>query len=155
MGDIVQDEIRRTGQQMGIQDMRLLMHWEAVVGRKYSRVSYPMKISRGVLRIGAHSSFATELVHIRPVIVEAVNRHLGREAITDVSIASHNYTLLPPSEPAPPTPDPVPPESLDPPPLEGFSSPELARSGARLIAAVERREAWEGSREGQNPDMAP
>jgi len=61
---------------------QVLADWEAIVGPAIAAVSVPRKLFGGTLAIGCSGPLALELQHLAPQLMERINRHLGRIAVT-------------------------------------------------------------------------
>lgn len=61
---------------------QVLADWEAIVGPAIAAVSVPRKLFSGTLAIACSGPLALELQHLAPQLIERINRHLGRIAVT-------------------------------------------------------------------------
>jgi hypothetical protein len=61
---------------------QVLADWEAIVGPAIAAVSVPRKLFSGTLAIACSGPLALELQHLAPQLIERINRHLGRVAVT-------------------------------------------------------------------------
>ena len=61
---------------------QVLADWAAIVGPAYAGVTTPQRLSSGTLTIGCSGPLAMELQHVAPALMERVNAHLGRVAVT-------------------------------------------------------------------------
>ena len=61
---------------------QVLADWEAIVGPAIAAVSVPRKLFGGTLAIACSGPLALELQHLAPQLMERINRHLGRIAVT-------------------------------------------------------------------------
>jgi hypothetical protein len=61
---------------------QVLADWEAIVGPAIAAVSVPRKLFGGTLAIACSGPLALELQHLAPQLIERINRHMGRIAVT-------------------------------------------------------------------------
>ena len=61
---------------------QVVADWELIVGPAIAAVSVPRKLFSGTLAIGCSGPLALELQHLAPQLIERINRHLGRIAVT-------------------------------------------------------------------------
>jgi hypothetical protein len=60
----------------------VLADWPAIVGPAYAPRTTPLRLVSGTLTIGCSGPLAMELQHVAPALIERVNAHLGRVAVT-------------------------------------------------------------------------
>jgi hypothetical protein len=83
---------------------QLLLDWHLVVGPAIGAVTTPRKLFGGTLTIVASGPIAMELQHLSEVLIERINTHLGRVAVSrlrfmqDVATANTPLPPLPPRE---------------------------------------------------------
>lgn len=102
---------KRTLGRRGFAEGGLIADWRAIVGPELAMCCWPDRLSfppgrkdGGVLRILAAGSFAIELQHLEPQVLERVNGHFGYRAIDRITILQ-----APPGEsPARPQPEKAP-----------------------------------------------
>jgi len=82
---------------------QVLADWEAIVGPAIAAVSVPRKLFSGTLAIACSGPLAIELQHLAPRLIERINRHLGRVAVTRLRFVQD----APPGRPAAPLPRPA------------------------------------------------
>jgi hypothetical protein len=61
---------------------QLILDWETIVGPAISAVTVPRKLFSGTLSIVASGPIAMELQHLSGTLIERINSHLGRIAVT-------------------------------------------------------------------------
>jgi hypothetical protein len=61
---------------------QVLADWASIVGPAYADVTTPQRLSAGTLTIACAGPWAMELQHVAPALMERVNAHLGRVAVT-------------------------------------------------------------------------
>ncbi len=91
-GGLVGARIQKTGAARGFAQMRLLTHWEEIVGVEIARIAKPQKVSYARQGFGAKLTLlakpahAPELQMQLPRIKERVNASYGYSAIADIRI---------------------------------------------------------------------
>lgn len=78
----------------GLADGVIAMEWPQIVGESLAKVTMPERISYpkrdrrdGTLYLKvAGGSFATELIHFEPQLIERINRYFGYQAVSRVQI---------------------------------------------------------------------
>lgn len=89
---LIERQIRRSGEQRGFAVMRLLTHWEDIVGKDTAKIATPVKVGYGregfgaTLTILASGAYAPMLQAELPKIQERVNACYGYNAISRVRI---------------------------------------------------------------------
>lgn len=67
--------------------VRLKAEWAAIVGADWAAVSWPAALGRdGVLKLLTAPAAALELQHRAPLLIERINHHFGRAAVTRLSL---------------------------------------------------------------------
>lgn len=61
---------------------QVVADWEMIVGPAIAAVSVPRKMFSGTLAIACSGPMALELQHLAPQLIERINRHLGKVAVT-------------------------------------------------------------------------
>ena len=61
---------------------QVVADWEIIVGPAIAAVSVPRKLFSGTLAIACSGPLALELQHLAPQLIERINRHLGKIAVT-------------------------------------------------------------------------
>ena len=82
---------------------QVLADWEAIIGPAIAAVSVPRKLFAGTLAIACTGPIAIELQHLAPQLIERINRHMGKIAVTRLRFI-HD---APPSRAVPRPPRPV------------------------------------------------
>jgi len=89
---LVEKRIKKTGSARGFAQMRLLTHWEEIVGVEIASIAWPIKVSYARQGIGtrltllARPARAPEVQMHLPRIKERVNASYGYSAISDIRI---------------------------------------------------------------------
>ena len=89
---------------------QLLADWAEIVGPALSDVTIPRRFSAGTLAIGCSGPIALELQHLSGVLIERINRHMGRDLVQKLRFVQD---LLPTARPVPPPPRRVAPEKVE------------------------------------------
>jgi len=83
---------------------QVLADWAAIVGPAYAPFTTPLRLVSGTLTIGCTGPLAMELQHVASALIDRVNAHLGRPAVTRL-----RFVQTAPQKPiAPPRPAPRP-----------------------------------------------
>ena len=61
---------------------QVVADWETIVGPAIAAISVPRKLFSGTLAIACSGPLALELQHLAPQLIERINRHLGKVAVT-------------------------------------------------------------------------
>lgn len=91
-GGLVQARIQKTGSARGFAQMRLLTHWDEIVGVEIARIAQPLKVSYTRQGFGAKLTLLSKPAHAPelqmqlPRIKERVNASYGYSAISDIRI---------------------------------------------------------------------
>lgn len=82
---------------------RLKAGWCAAVGTELAAIAWPESLGRdGALKLLVAPGFALELQHRAPLMIERINLHLGRTAVTRLILVPGTLPLAaPPARPAP------------------------------------------------------
>ena len=98
-GGLLQNRIQKTGSARGFAQMRLLTHWEEIVGADIARIARPAKVAYGRQGFGAKLTLiakpahAPELQMRLPEIKQRVNASYGYSAISDIRITQTGEAL--------------------------------------------------------------
>ena len=98
-GGLVDSRIQKTGAARGFAQMRLLTHWEDIVGVEIARIAKPEKISYARKGFGAKLTLLAKPAHAPelqmqiPRIKERVNASYGYSAIADIRITQSGEAL--------------------------------------------------------------
>ncbi len=76
--------------------------WPSVVGPALAAVTAPKKLFSGTLSIAASGPIALELQHLSGQLMERINRHFGRIAVTRLRFVQDFAPALAASLPVPP-----------------------------------------------------
>jgi hypothetical protein len=117
--------------------VRLKSAWPVIVGADWAGSTWPAALGRGgVLKLYAVPAAALELQHRAPLLIERVNRFLGREAVTRLALVQALPAAYANAEDAPaPTVSAVESKALDQ-RIAGIEDPTLRAALARLGRAV-------------------
>ena len=67
--------------------VRLKAEWAAIIGAKWSAVTWPSALGRdGVLKLRTASTAALELQHCAPPLIERINLFFGRSVVTRLAL---------------------------------------------------------------------
>lgn len=84
-------------QQQGFIRAKIILDWHLIMGDKFANFCVPEKIyfpfekrTGGRLVIKTTSSFAVEISHLEPVIINRINQYFGYKAVERISI-SHTF----------------------------------------------------------------
>lgn len=97
-GALLEGRMQKAGHARGFAQIRLLTHWDEIVGAQIARIARPVKVSYarqglgGKLTILAKPAHAPELQMQLPRIKERVNACYGYSAISDIRIAQSGTT---------------------------------------------------------------
>jgi hypothetical protein len=84
---------------------RIKAEWAAVVGAELAATTWPEALGRdGALKIRVVSSFALDLQHRAPLVIERINNFFGRSAITRLVLVQGSLPLPARPRRAPPAP---------------------------------------------------
>lgn len=84
---------RRVFQKAGFVETEMVSRWNEIVGEEFARYTLPCRIwfprgkrSEGKLEIIAESSFATEVQHLEPILLDRLNTYFGYGALISLQI---------------------------------------------------------------------
>jgi hypothetical protein len=83
---------------------QLMLDWELIVGPAIAAVTTPRKLFAGSLSIVASGPIAMELQHLSDMLIEKINTHLGRIAVTRLRFMQDVRTAYAPLVPPRPRP---------------------------------------------------
>ena len=84
---------------------RLKAEWAAVVGTEFAAATWPEALGRdGALKIRVVSTFALDLQHRAPLVMERINLYFGRSAVTRLVLVQGTLPLAARPRPMPPLP---------------------------------------------------
>ena len=98
-GGLVDSRIQKTGAARGFSQMRLLTHWEEIVGVEIARIAKPQKVTYARKGFGAKLTLLSKPAHAPelqmqlPRIKERVNASYGYSAIADIRITQSGEAL--------------------------------------------------------------
>lgn len=76
--------------------------WPSVVGPALAAVTAPKKLFSGTLSVAASGPVALELQHLSGLLIERINRHFGRVAVTRLRFVQDFAPALATALPVPP-----------------------------------------------------
>ena len=84
--------------------VRLKSEWAAIIGAKWSAITWPSGLGRdGVLKLRTASTAALELQHLAPLLIERINLFFGRSVVTRLVLVQGPLPFdSPPSDPSVP-----------------------------------------------------
>ncbi|MEE2694369.1 MAG: DUF721 domain-containing protein [Pseudomonadota bacterium] len=78
---------REVFRERGFYQASILTNWSEIVGEEMASRSCPEKISKGgVLTVRVEGSFALELQHIEPQLLDRIATHFGHKAVSRISL---------------------------------------------------------------------
>ena len=98
-GSLVEKRVQKTGSARGFAQVRLLTHWDEIVGADIARIARPVKVSYARQGIGAKLTLLSKPAHEPelqmqlPRIKERVNASYGYSAIADIRISQTGEAL--------------------------------------------------------------
>lgn len=116
---------------------QIIADWPAIMGPDLAAMAEPVKLSAGTLTLACTGTAAMELSLMGPLVMERVNAHLGRAAVSRLAFRQR----APRARPAPAAPPPAPPAAL---PaelarrLDSLPEGELRAALAKLAAGLYR-----------------
>lgn len=81
---------------------QIIADWPAIMGPELAAMAEPVKLSAGTLTLACTGPAAMELSLLGPVVMDRVNAHLGRVAVSRLSFRQRAPRALPVRKPAPP-----------------------------------------------------
>jgi hypothetical protein len=84
---------------------QLLADWPAIVGPAYASLTTPRRLASGTLTLACSGTVAMELQHFAPLLMERINGHLGRAAVSRLKFVQ--AALRQPAAPALSAPQPA------------------------------------------------
>ena len=82
LGAIVPTVTKPAFRQQSATTAQLVADWPAIIGSTVGNVTSPRRLAAGTLTLGCQGPIALELQHCALQIIERVNQHLGRTAVT-------------------------------------------------------------------------
>ena len=78
--------------------VRLKAEWAAIIGAKWSAITWPSGLGRdGVLKLRTASIAALELQHLAPLLIERVNLFFGRTVVSRLALVQGPLPIDSPS----------------------------------------------------------
>lgn len=81
---------------------QIIADWPAIMGPELAAMAEPLKLSAGTLTLACTGPAAMELSLLGPVVMDRVNAHLGRVAVSRLSFRQRAPRALPVRKPVPP-----------------------------------------------------
>lgn len=111
---------------------QLAADWPTIVGPRLAEMTTPRRLAAGTLTLACTGAVGLELQHTAPALLERINTHLGRKAVTRLRLVQN---LLPPLACAVAAADPAILETVER-RLEGFPASDLRNALVALGRAV-------------------
>jgi len=116
---------------------QVIADWPAIMGPELAAMAEPLKLSAGTLTLGCTGPAAMELSLLGPVVMDRVNAHLGRVAVSRLAFRQRAPSARPaPAAPPPARPAPLPAELTR--QLDSLPEGELRAALAKLSAGLYR-----------------
>jgi hypothetical protein len=139
--EVVAGLTRGPFRKQGFAQTEILNRWAEIVGGTLADVTAPERVQfqRGggaTLVVRTEGSFAPELQHLAPLVIERINAHFGFRAVARITIVHGPLPIRPRAKPAKPAPLGEPPAVLAA-PIDRTRDPALAaalKALARRIA---------------------
>ncbi|MCY4488780.1 MAG: DUF721 domain-containing protein [Deltaproteobacteria bacterium] len=136
LGDIVDRTVKRLPLSRRLEDYAVWTVWDDTVGPAIARNARPEKLRNGTLFVRVRAAaWMQQLHYMKDIMLEKLNRRLGREVITNIFFVVGDVTAEPPrGDPADAAELPavdttrLPQQALD-----GIDDPELRDSLRRLL----------------------
>ena len=85
IGDLIGGFLRKGGLEQAIEDHRLFLDWEDVVGSTTARDTKPLRIERGTLWIGvSNAPLANQLSYLKAVLLDQIRKKYPGARIRDI-----------------------------------------------------------------------
>ncbi len=82
LGALLPDLVRPAFRKRSPAAAQIMADWEAIMGPEIGRTTVPRKLFSGTLSIVCPGHVAMELQHVSTLVIERINGHLGRVAVT-------------------------------------------------------------------------
>jgi hypothetical protein len=102
LGAVLPDVMRPAFRKRSPAVAHLASDWPAVIGPALAAVTAPRRLFQGTLVIAASGPIALELQHLSVQLLERINTHLGRLAVTRLRFTQDFAASAPPPAAAPP-----------------------------------------------------
>lgn len=85
LGDILTDVMRDDGTAKILLEKRVESLWSSIVGPTVFRATTSVRVHDGIMYVGLNSSVVrNELIHLKGVILNAINKAVGQESVKDI-----------------------------------------------------------------------
>ncbi len=85
LSDILADVLRNDGTGKLLLEKRAESVWSSIVGPTVVRATSSVRVHDGILYVGLNSSLVrNELFYLKPQILQAINKAVGQDAISDI-----------------------------------------------------------------------
>lgn len=109
LADIAQAINNRAFRRYGFARSDILLHWPEIVGSVLARASLPERLvmpklgeqdngRAGVLHIRVEGSFAPEMQHLEPLVIDRINSYYGFKAVERLSCHHGIVDITPPAK---------------------------------------------------------
>ena len=87
IGEALETFLGRRGLRRAIEDRRIFVEWEDLVGIAAAREAYPVRIERGILWIGVENApQANHWLYLKPVMLEKIRQRYPGTGIRDIRV---------------------------------------------------------------------
>ena len=77
----------------GFKEEKIIHEWENIVGKEIANFIIPTGLNKNkTIKVLCDSSFALELQHISPKIIDRINLNMGYKAVSNIQIMQTNLT---------------------------------------------------------------
>lgn len=77
----------------GFKEEKIINEWENIVGKEIANFIIPTGLNKNkTIKVLCDSSFALELQHISPKIIDRINLNMGYKAVSNIQIMQTNLT---------------------------------------------------------------
>lgn len=87
IGEALESFLGKQGLRRAIEDRRIFVEWEDLVGSAAARESRPLRIERGILWIGVENApQANHWLYLKPVMLERIRQRYPGTGIRDIRV---------------------------------------------------------------------
>ncbi len=85
VGEIISQVLKEQNLDLKLDETRLIKAWDSLLGEHVAAYTSKLYIQRGVLYVHLSSSvLRNELSMCRNMLIDRLNKHIGRQIITDI-----------------------------------------------------------------------